>query len=565
MKRQTASFIAFIRRFRAGQAGVADVFFVLFLTAMVGFMGLVMDFGRAYQVQQALQASTDASALAGAYYISKGTEVASANTYSGLSGDQNATPNSGATVTMVSGYPKTYCSTTFETAVPCVGSPAVNAIQVEQQAVVPTYFTQVFGVSSVTVKVLSTAIAKGGQGGPLNVMILLDTSGSMNNNDPACGASRETCALAGISVLLQKLNPETDYIGLMVFPGVASTADAADDTTCGKTLPASDITTYSDTPVYGVVATPVNKYSSGGTIQTSSPLAIATGNGGCSKGGVTAIGGEGTYYAQAISQAQTELVAFAATQPTPAQNVIILVSDGGAAPPQTGVPTTAESDFSAYIDNGTVGTAGTTMTVSGCCTSGSSGNGSSDVEGPLAANQVLTGLTGSSTTVAAGTTIVKQLTGTTGGNGTYQVSISQAVGTSGFFGQAGSIAATNVVSIDGTNFDENTDECQQGIAAAQAAAAAGTWIYTIAYGSENETGGSSTCTTDSTATAFGKAFLSSCTTMQDMASAPAPDFFSDGSNGEICTGATSTGDLPTLFAELALQLTEPRLVPNNTA
>jgi hypothetical protein len=120
--------------------------------------------------------------------------------------------------------------------------------------------------------------------------------------------------------------------------------------------------------------------------------------------------------------------------------------------------------------------------------------------------------------------------------------------------------------LNGSSFVQNTNQCQQAIAAAQAAAAAGTWVYSVAYGSSTATGGSSTCATDQSGAMPG---LSSCETMQNIAASPTatPDptkFYSNGNNGVDCPGANTIENLVTLFQNLSTSLTEPRLIPNNT-
>ena len=53
------------------------------------------------------------------------------------------------------------------------------------------------------------------------------------------------------------------------------------------------------------------------------------------------------------------------------------------------------------------------------------------------------------------------------------------------------------------------------------------------------------------------------TTMQDIAS-DATKFFSDGNNGVDCPGANTIENLVSLFGALSEDLTEPRLLPDNT-
>jgi hypothetical protein len=175
----------------------------------------------------------------------------------------------------------------------------------------------------------------------------------------------------------------------------------------------------------------------------------------------------------------------------------------------------------------------------------------------LGANQTLTG-----TGVTAGTTIVQQLTGTTGGPGTYQVSVSQSVGTS----TAGvTMTANNPVTLNGSSFTgEGVDECQQGIAAARAAAATGTWVYSVAYGSS-----SSGCSSDTSVIVSGLSNVPSpCQTMYEIANSKGvtPDenkFYQDGSCGSLGLAGNSITSLVSLFESLSAQFSEPRLLPNN--
>src|SRR6185312_50392 len=175
----------------------------------------------------------------------------------------------------------------------------------------------------------STASARGGVGESLNVMIVLDATASMGTagSDTGCGlgptSSREQCALAGIEALLSGLNPSLDYVGLMIFPGMQSSSQASKNYTCGQSLASGSSQTYGNSPVYQVVGLS-NDFKSSSTataLNTSSNIVLATGGGGsgCSSG-VNAVGGEGTYFAQAINAAQSALTALSSTQSPPAQN-----------------------------------------------------------------------------------------------------------------------------------------------------------------------------------------------------------------------------------------------------
>lgn len=596
--RPLAPLARLLARYWGDRRGVSGVIVAFSLVALTALAGYVMDMGHVLLVQRELQTATDAAALAGATDIvtdsatglcsGQTSAVQLASCYSALTGDKNVIKD--ATVTMLnpatgaSGSPALACfsSVTYPTCSPGATkfatpkSGSYNGIVVEEQAVVKTWFLQLIGIKQMTATATATASAKGGASSFLNVMIVLDTTASMTSNtDNNCGlgngATREDCALAGVQTLLSGLNPALDYVGIMVFPGLQSSTEASQDYTCGGSIKNDpnnndnpDVQTYSNNPVYQIVNLSDNFKSSpaSNSLNTGSDLVLAAGgaNSTCSgnkTAGIQAIGGEATYYAQAINAAQSALVALSTTQNPPAQNVIVFLSDGGANSADT------EVSFSGYISNktGTSGTAGTVLTVTSC--SGCATSSTTSQQGPLAKNYIIT------SGAAAGTTISALGTGT-GGTGTYTVSISQKVGTTG---SPVSMVAAAPVTVNGQTIGENTDECQQAIAAAETAAGTGTWVYSIAYGASTATGSGkngSTCTTDSTAVASGQiAYLSSCTTMQYIANSKTamPDltkFYSDNNNGQDCPNANTIENLNSLFANLSASLSEPRLIPNSS-
>ncbi|HEX3919060.1 MAG TPA: TadE/TadG family type IV pilus assembly protein [Caulobacteraceae bacterium] len=567
MKRSISAFFGRMRGLWGDRRAATAVTVALLTPVLVGSAGFVIDIGHIAVVQRQLQASTDAAALAGGYQIPSNTAVATATTYS----TKNAP--TGVTATMVTGYPALKCLTS--TGVTCAGTErtgGANAIQVSEQAVVPMWFAQILGFNNFTVTATSTAGARGGIGEALNVMIVLDTTASMSSGptsiDNNCGlgstSTREQCAQAGVKTLLTGLNPSLDYVGLIVFPGLQSSTQASQEYTCGGSLSSSNTQNYGNSPVYTVVglSNDFKSSSTATTLNATSHLALAVGDGGCSSG-ISAPGGQSTYYAEAINAAQADLVALSTTQSPPHQNVIVFLSDGAANSSDT------DTDVKGYIgtcttsrSGNTTCTASTTLTVTSC-PSGCSASTSSSQDGPLAAGMILTG-----SGVSAGTTIVKQLPGgTPGGTGTYQLSKSQKVGTST---SASSLTGATPLSINGLSFAQDTNQCQQAIAAAQAAAKAGTWVYSVAYGADTGTGSSSQCTTDNSAVISGMSQLSSCTAMQYIANSPSvyPDkarFYSNNNNGSDCPNSNTIENLVALFTNLSTNLTEPRLIPNNTA
>ena len=93
----------------------------------------------------------------------------------------------------------------------------------------------------------------------------------------------------------------------------------------------------------------------------------------------------------------------------------------------------------------------------------------------------------------------------------------------------------------------SNNQCHEGIAAAQAAIAAGTWIYSIAYGATTNT---SSCSDTETPP------ISSCATMQQIAS-DATKFYSDPmGQTPVCTSTDnpSATDIGTIFAAIGNSL-----------
>jgi Flp pilus assembly protein TadG len=327
------------------QRGAVAMLTAAVIVAMAGVGAIAVDVGYAVTAQRALQASTDAAALAGARVIGSTTNpITAATSYSAVAGNLNARSN--LTVTMASGYPALKCFTS--TGVTCTGSPSANAIQVKQQATVPTFFGNVIGVRSLSISATATAGAKGGQSTPIDVMVVLDTTQSMSNTqDSSCkgydayvpaSPYKIDCALAGVRALLKGFWPTIDQVGIMVFPGLQS-GQASKDYSCGSSSPT--VVAYNSSPVYQVLGLESTyRTSNTSSLTTTDPLVIAA-HGGCSPGGIKIVGGEGTFYADAITSAKSTLMS---TGRTNVQKAIILISDGDASASSSNMPTAEKNN-----------------------------------------------------------------------------------------------------------------------------------------------------------------------------------------------------------------------------
>ncbi len=182
----------------------------------------------------------------------------------------------------------------------------MNAIVVQQQASVPMFFLKVIGIDSVDIKARSTAAMNGGTPMPLDIMIVLDRTGSMCQP-----CSKMTNARDGVLAFLSAMNPQIDKIGLAVFPPATSAGAAC----------TSPPTSSYDDPSHPYVVVPLSsdfRTSPTGPLNASSQLVQTTN---ClSAGGITS-------YATALDQAQNEL---STTGRSYAQDVIVFFTDGEA-------------------------------------------------------------------------------------------------------------------------------------------------------------------------------------------------------------------------------------------
>ncbi len=345
-----------VRRSRYGQRGQSIVIMTIFLVVFLGAAGFAIDIGRLYYAYQELMGATQAAALAAGTVLGSDTSSsaaadvkAAATNYSAVKGGLNARSNL-TNVTMVSGYPQLECLTT--TGIVCTTSPAdANAVVVSEQASLPTTFLSVVGVKTLGLRTTATASASGGFDAAYNVVIVLDTTQSMNDtdSDSQCNSSRISCALSGIRTLLGTLSPcpagapgstcgavtngnvahPVDEVGLMVFPGLTSTSLVpVEYSNKSGSLTSSDMQTYNNSPVYQIIPLSSDyRTSDTASLNTSSDLVIVAGGGNSGYGPVAAPGGQGTFYAGAIDAAQAIL---AANSKPNTKNDMIILSDGDA-------------------------------------------------------------------------------------------------------------------------------------------------------------------------------------------------------------------------------------------
>lgn len=378
------------------QRGSIALILALSMIGLIAIGGFAADVGFVLYNQKRLQAATDAAALAGSadlWTSPFSTAQANAMTYTAGQGI-NAMPAQ-VTVSLASITGLQLASAQL----PAAGAVSkFNGMQVVQQATVPLYFSRLIGFKSMTVTAQAKAEA-GGAGSPAqyNVMIILDTTASMNTTDTNCpgpngkSLTRLQCAKQAAMTLLTNLTNAGDNVGLMVFPPLAGSSKNTDFACSAKqqSIAGDYSAVKSGLPASGAtyqVTGLGSDFLKNGAANTGSSIVQALGSGSC--GGIPAIGGLGTYFAQALASAQAALLSMSQGQKPPGQNVIILLSDGDATASQTQLGTTYKGDYgleckAAVTQANTIHNTSTLVYtvayIGGGSTSASCGNGSKDL------------------------------------------------------------------------------------------------------------------------------------------------------------------------------------------
>ncbi len=540
-----STIVSFFRKALHDQRGQVLPWLAMGFVGMLGMGGLSVDVGRAYVVHAQLQNYANAAVLAAAglvYNTSSTTNATTeANTYSGSTGDDNATTTLGTVTTTV----RTLCLNSLQPAgASCPSTnPPPNAVRVVEKTTVPTYFMNMLGVHSLLVAASATASMQG-QVQPWNVAIILDASGSMSTVDSNCGTNvtEFQCALNGIQGMLGSTNPckagatsctnaaANFHVALFAFPAV-STGTVSYENACSS---------Y-QTPAFQIYTLPLTTATSYSPIeyQEPNPAPHSSGN----------VNFTGTYEVTPINTGDGDANGFVSDYYDPTQSNGLSTSSS---------IVKAITKCMKPISQAGSGTGGL---------NGASSGGITYYASILyAAQQALTAEKALNT-----------------GTNNAIIFLSD--------GQANVVAATNdfaispftaVPSTAGLNtltgtgyYPDSNDECQQAIIAAQAATTAGTQVYSVAYGSEQTGCYSGSGNTDHySLIATGKvapftlAQLTPCVTMENIASS-LNNFYSDynqSGSGSTCQDASHTvTSLADIFLSIASSFTQPRLIPNSAS
>jgi Flp pilus assembly protein TadG len=524
------------------ECGQALPFAAIVFVALLGMAGLAIDVGHVFYCDRALQSAADAAALAGGGAMrtaaSSSAVIAAANSYSAVPGSVNAQaslPN----VTMSPGFPALKCLSTLQNqGIACQGAVPYNAIQVQEQAVVPMYFAALFGLRTMTATVSATAATRGGAPSPYNVAVIIDTTLSMNYPDSDCGDTRIGCALNGVQVLLKSLSPcaaslasctiangvaasSVDRVALFTFPNVSSST-ASLDTTCTTPVPAP---------------TSQNRYwsmvQSGLAINFVMPMSPA---------GSTPVTPWG-----ALPQAMAySFPAAGASSYVPAQ------SNYATYPMTTG---TATYQITSFLSDYRTSNSTKKLNPNSRLVQAAGGVIGCGSMAPPNYDGVFGTYYGGVIYAAQAALVAQKAANPGSANVLILLSDGDATApkTNGNNIVMGSPATGN------GQYPSWVGECGQAVVAAKYATSQGTMVYSVAYGSA-PTG----CASDQNAGSFPN--ITPCGTMSAMASAPQyfySDFHQSGS-ASICVAGQPVTSLSGIFTAIAADLSTARLIPNDT-
>jgi Flp pilus assembly protein TadG len=327
MKRSLSSAPRVVRDLLRDQKGATAMLFGFMAVGLMGTAGLTVDVGQVFVSKKAFDAATQSAALAGAHAL-LATNANLTTVTAAVTAWNTANPPS--KITVKSSNVAISCDTATANLPTCNGTTS-NVARVTQTATVSTHFLKAFGFPSITLTSTASAAKAGGSAIPLNVMFVLDATGSMNTADAGCTVpgithpTRFQCAEYSIQSVLKTMPTSLDKAGLMIFPGMA-TQYSPTAHPC-PTQPNS--TPYYTTNIKYQIGTTLDAtYNNGsGALNDSSPLVQAVGDVAATPkaltGCVTAKGGQQSYGAEVLAKAQAALPVVAGTQ-----NVIIFLSDG---------------------------------------------------------------------------------------------------------------------------------------------------------------------------------------------------------------------------------------------
>jgi len=507
-----------MRRFLKSQRGQTAVVVMITASTMMALSAASVETGHVYYAYQQLVASTNSAVLAGAQAMPN-TTLASQNvtTYSAQSNGKNANP----WLQNVTATPSFLCLNTVSNTlnVACQtstgGTGGYNAMSVTQTATIPLWFGGLIGMKKMNVSYTAKAAVAGGQNAPWNIAIIQDTTSSMNNSDGGdqCNGTRITCSLLGIQALLNDLYP------------------------CGLGQNCTSSTTYVDSVslfVFPAVTSATAPKDS--SCPTSNPTIVAytfpapPSN--------TTLPSADTY--QVVGFKNNYKITDAATTLNQAAPIVIAAGASGQSNCAGIQAPGGEATYYAQV----IYAAQAALLLQQAANPGSQ-------------NAIIFLTDGDATACASNANTAAGACNTK----------AELVATQGTLNGTGT-ATSNPTGYRSYAYPSALGMCGQAVLAAQAAANAGTAVYTIGYGSPTSGGCLSDKTYSASVTTHGGSWGPGgqpCRALAAMASS-AVNFYSD--DGEGCQATAPTNQnitkLTAIFRAITEQMSSPRLIPNGT-
>jgi len=504
-----------IRKFLRDECGQTAVMAMITTGTMMALSGASLEAGHVYYAYQQLVASTNAAALAGAMAMPNTTQASTNVTlYSSQSGQLNANPM----LTNAAATPTFLCLNTVTSSlnVSCSTSTGAtggyNSLKVTQTAKVNLWFGGLIGVKTMNLAATATAAMRGGANTPWNIAIILDTTGSMDSKDSGtqCSGTQISCALQGVQALLSDLYP----------------------CALGETCTTS--TDYVDSvSLFAFPAMTTSTVKKDYTCPTSNPTIVAY------------------------------------TFPDPPNSLLLPSGD-------TYQVVNWANDYKT-TDSSSLNT-GSNIVIASGGKSGCAGMGAPGGEGTYYAQVIYAAQAALVAEAAANPGSKNSMIILSDGDAT--ACASNANTSAGACNSKSEIVATEGT-LNGTGtktsnpngylsytYPSALGECGQAVLAAQAAAAAGTAVYTIGYGAETSGGCLSDKTYSATVTTGGGSWSPGkqpCAALAAMASSQL-NFYSDDGNGCQATAPSNQNitKLTAIFRAITDNMSTPRLIPNGT-
>jgi Flp pilus assembly protein TadG len=510
--------IPLMRRFLRNQSGQSAVVLMITATTMMGLAATSVEIGHVYFAYQQLIASTNSAALAGAAAMPNTTKASqNVTAYSSLPNGSNAN----RMLVNVTATPYYLCLNTVSSNlnVACQtasgGTGGYNALSVTQTATIPLWFAGLFEMKQMNVVYTATAAMRGGQNSPWNIAVIVDTTSSMNDSDGGnqCNGTQIACALLGVQSLLNDLYP------------------------CGVGQSCTGSTTYVDSVslfVFPAVTGTTAKDDS--TCPSSNPTIVAYTF--PDPPSSTMLPSADTYEVDGF--ANNYKTTDSATSLNQAAGIVIAAGDSGQSN-CTGIQAPGgEGTYYAQVIYAAQAALQAQQTAN-----------------PGSQNAIILLTDGDATACASNAN-------TSGGACNTK---SQLLASEGILNGTGT-KTSNSAGYQAFAYPSALGECGQAVLAAQAAANAGTAVYTIGYGAETSGG----CLTDATYSASVSTNGGSwapkdqpCQAIAAMASSRV-NFYSDDGAGCQATAPTnqSLTKLTAIFRAITENMSSPRLIPNGT-